>query len=102
LVSGAVLTTTAFFVVVVVVGGYTGVALLLSQFKFYNGGCLSIAVLCLCSVVVAFFLFSSTVCLPFWILVSWFVFRSVEICRDQFFQFCIRGAREVGKADFTG
>jgi hypothetical protein len=39
LVSGAVLTTTAFFVVVVVVGGYTGVALLLSQFKFYNGGC---------------------------------------------------------------
>jgi hypothetical protein len=40
LVSGAVLTTTAFFVVVVVVGGYTGVALLLSQFKFYNGGCL--------------------------------------------------------------
>jgi hypothetical protein len=48
LVSGAVLTTTAFFVVVVVVGGYIGVALLLSQFKFYNGGCLSIAVLCVC------------------------------------------------------
>ncbi|KAK2360694.1 hypothetical protein QL285_085932 [Trifolium repens] len=38
-----------------------------------------------------FFLFSSTVCLLFWILVSWFVFRSVEICRDQIFQFCIRG-----------
>jgi hypothetical protein len=55
-----------------------------------------------CSVVVAFFLFCSTVCLLFWILVSWFVFRTVEICTDQLFQFCICGAREVGKADFTG
>jgi hypothetical protein len=32
-----------------------------------------------CSIVVAFFLFSSNVCLLFWILVAWFVF---QICWD--------------------
>jgi hypothetical protein len=49
-----------------------------------------------------FCLFSSTVCLLFWILVLWFVFRSVEICRDQSFQFCICSVREFGKAGDSG
>jgi hypothetical protein len=38
----------------------------------------------------------------FGFLVSWFVFGSVEICRDQSFQFSIRGAREFGKAGGSG
>ncbi|KAK2400308.1 hypothetical protein QL285_050020 [Trifolium repens] len=34
--------------------------------------------------------------------VSFLLARSVEICRNQNFQFCIRGAREFGKADGSG
>jgi hypothetical protein len=38
----------------------------------------------------------------FGFFVFWFIFRSVEICRDQSFQIYVRDAREFGKADGSG
>jgi hypothetical protein len=87
-----------FFAVVLFTGSVMGFALV-------SWWCLLLLLECfICRIRFAdcrgsFDLFSSTVCLLFWILAFWFVFRSIEICRDQSFQFCICGAREFGKAD---
>jgi hypothetical protein len=48
----------------------------------------------------SFFLVMFVCSFGFWL--PGLFFRSVEICRDQFFQFCIHEAREVGKADSSG